>query len=274
MSGLRQRRVEPEAMDDPALEVGRHLAALRGLARINRVSRAAAALWRAMDPDLRRRASSGPASLRSDRQAPRVVDLACGGGDVTVALAVKARRAGVALRLTGLDVSGVALDHARRSARAAGVDIAFERRDVCREPLAGRYDVAISSLFLHHLDEAAAAAVLGRMRDAADVVLISDLRRSRTAYAVAWVGTRLLTRSAVVHVDGPQSVAAGWTAAELRALAERAGLRGAAVRRQFPGRLLLQWRRDTRVLYSPPSGHSPGLRARLKSPSAEAAGAA
>jgi hypothetical protein len=48
--------------------------------------------------------------------------------------------------------------------------------------------------------------------------------RCRAGWLAAWAGTRLLTRSPVVHFDGPQSVRAAWTESELRQLARDAGL--------------------------------------------------
>ena len=57
------------------------------------------------------------------------------------------------------------------------------------------------------------------------------------------LGCRVLSRSPVVHVDGPRSARAAWTVTELRGLAERAGLAGASVERRLPCRMLLDWSR-------------------------------
>jgi hypothetical protein len=59
----------------------------------------------------------------------------------------------------------------------------------------------------------------------------------------AQLGSRVLTTSHVVHVDGPRSVEGAFTRAEALALAERAGLNGARVSRRWPFRWLLTWRR-------------------------------
>jgi hypothetical protein len=80
-------------------------------------------------------------------------------------------------------------------------------------------------------------------RLATRLVLVNDLVRGPAAYALAWLGTRLLTRSPVVHLDGPRSVAAAFTLREARELAERAGLHGARIDRRWPCRYLLAWRR-------------------------------
>ncbi len=101
----------------------------------------------------------------------------------------------------------------------------------------------MSSLFLHHLDDAAAAGTLRRFAEAAPRGLVHDLRRSRSAHALAVAGCRLLSRSPVVHADGPQSVEAGFTAAEMAALAVEAGLPNARVTRKPFGRFHLSWLR-------------------------------
>ena len=76
-----------------------------------------------------------------------------------------------------------------------------------------------------------------------DRVLINDLIRSRVGYLLAYFGTRLLSRSRLVHVDGPLSVAAALTCSEALRLADRAGLKGASLSRHWPERFLLSWRK-------------------------------
>jgi len=70
---------------------------------------------------------------------------------------------------------------------------------------------------------------------------VCDLRRTRAGLALATLASRMATRSAVVHADAPASVRNAWTPAEAAALAARAGLSGARVRRAFPQRWLLEW---------------------------------
>jgi 2-polyprenyl-3-methyl-5-hydroxy-6-metoxy-1,4-benzoquinol methylase len=235
---LAVRRREPEAMDAPDLPAGLHDAALDGLARINRWSRAAPALWSAVAELL------GAELAHRAPRPPTLLDVACGGGDVPVALALRARAAGAGLAITACDRSPTALAHARRRAAARGVDVAFTRADVLRDPLPGPADLVTCSLFMHHLDEPDAVALLGTMRTAARrALLVCDLRRSRAGLLLAQVGTRLLSRSPIVHADGPASVRAAFTPAELSALALRAGLAGARVRNLFPQRMMLVWTR-------------------------------
>jgi 2-polyprenyl-3-methyl-5-hydroxy-6-metoxy-1,4-benzoquinol methylase len=231
---LSQRHCVPEIMDQPGLERERHVHALRGLARINFWSGSARILWPPLAALARRLAP----------RRPRVLDLATGGGDVPLRLWRRARRAGLDLDLEGCDVSPVALEHARACADRAGAPVRFFPLDVVNRPIPHGYDAVVSSLFLHHLEEDQVGDFLRHMAEAArHLVLVNDLVRSWAGLALAHLATRLLTTSAVVHTDGPRSVARAFTLAEVRTMAQRAGLHGAVVSRRWPCRYLLSWSR-------------------------------
>jgi SAM-dependent methyltransferase len=231
---LTQRRRRPELMDEPHLDARRHLHALSGLARINFVSGSARTLW----PAVHRLARTSTRSLR-------LLDLASGGGDVSIALARKAARVGVALDVEGWDRSPLAVEHARaRGVVPGGLCVRFAVYDVLSDPLPDDRDVICCSLFLHHLDEPAAIAFLQRIGQAArKLVLVNDLARGRSGLLLAHIATRVLTLSSVVHIDGPRSVEGAFTPEEACRLAEEAGLHGATVRRCWPCRYLLAWSR-------------------------------
>lgn len=228
---------EPEWMDDPGIAETDHLEALVALSRINLLSRTAASLAGETVAVLSR-------GGRPPTRVPTVVDVACGGGDVTIDLARRLGRVvpgGV--RVLGVDASPRAVERARRAAAAGGVDVAFEERDVVADGCP-RCDVVVSSLFLHHLDDPVAVGLLADMATAAaEGVVVSDLLRSRLGLGLAVVGTTLLSSSRVARVDGPLSVRAARTLEEYRRLADASGLVGATVRRVWPERALVAWRR-------------------------------
>lgn len=214
-----------ELMDDPALPAAEHDHALRGLARINALSRAWVPLARALAP------------LRSEPSLS-VLDVATGSADVPLRLAERFVNA----RWHGCDVSEHALSLAAARARAGGVAWEGFVHDIVASPLEREFDVVVCSLFIHHLDPAHAVRALSHMaRAARRMVLVHDLRRSRMGLGVAYAVPRMLTRSRVVHVDAVKSVRGAYTLAELRELAGEAGLKGATIKTTFPQRMLLTW---------------------------------
>jgi SAM-dependent methyltransferase len=229
-----------ELMDDPALPAADHMLALGALARINALSFTA------------RHLAAAIARLVAGRPATRplvVVDLACGGGDVTVDLACRLARmlprpasGGPSVRVIGVDKSDRGLDRARDLAARRGCgDVEFQAGDLLAD-ICPPCDVAVSSLFLHHLDDDEAAVVLSSMAGSARLGgVVSDLLRSRAGLALAVLGTTILSTSRVARVDGPLSVRAARTVAEYRDLLARAGLTHAHVRRIWPERCLIEW---------------------------------
>jgi len=228
------RTRRPERMDDPELDPGRHRAALTGLRRLNRLGGTASAVWRCIEPLL--------AGANARTPPLRILDLATGGGDLPIALWRRARAGAHAVSISGLDVSPVAIEVARRRARSLGADVAFDRVDVVQDALPAPVDVVICSLFLHHLDDTDATTLLARAAAAARRrLVVDDLARSAVGLGLVTVATRVVTRSDVVHHDGPASVRAAFTPAELRGLATQAGLDGVVVRRRPPVHLQLTW---------------------------------
>ena len=234
-------------MDDPALPAGEHLAALDALATINAVS----LTGRQLAGAVARLVGTGPPG---DRPL-EIVDVACGGGDITIALAnlldrrlsrPDSRSSARRVRVLGIDLSERAIERARAAAArrppGGGASVEFAPRDVLAEGLPP-CDIAVSSLFLHHLDDPAAATVLRSMATAARLGgVVSDLVRSRTGLVLAILGTTFLARSRVARVDGPLSVRAARTPAEYRGLFDRAGLPQAVIHRTWPERVLVEWR--------------------------------
>jgi 2-polyprenyl-3-methyl-5-hydroxy-6-metoxy-1,4-benzoquinol methylase len=228
---LAVRDRQPELMDQPGLSEVAHHNALRGLARVNRLSFSAKSIWRPIVAEMRR---------HPPRQW-RLLDVACGSGDVPLTLARYAASQQVSLHVAGCDMSETAVFQASSRANAAGVSAEFFVRDVIRDGLPDGYDFITCSLFLHHLENEDVVTLLRAIgRSAGTLGVISDLRRTQWGYAMAAVGVRLLSRSRIVHIDGPLSVRGAFSTEEAESLAEAAGLNGrASVRHIWPQRFLM-----------------------------------
>ncbi|MBS0262803.1 MAG: methyltransferase domain-containing protein [Planctomycetes bacterium] len=234
LASLRTRDRQPELMDQPGLDEQVHAHALRSLTRINWISRTTGLIWKPIQKLVRERPPQRPL---------RILDVAAGGGDVVLGLARRAAAAGIDAQVDGCDINPTAIQYAGDRARQAGLrQVSFFQADVLQAPLPEGYDIVTCSLFLHHLSDSEIVRVLRAMAAASQqLVIASDLCRNRFAYIMTWVGCRLLTRSPIVHVDGPLSVAAALTVPEARDLAQQAGLTGTTFTRYFPERFLLVW---------------------------------
>ncbi len=235
MSWSRRHRL-PERMDDPSLSTDEHCLALRGLARINAVSRTATAVA----------ATLTRLATEFHLERIRVLDVASGGGDVLLACAKQMRRRGKVAEFAGCDRSETAVEWANRSAARQSLhQVRFFRHDVVSQPLPREYDIVVSTLFLHHLSDAHAELVLRRMASAARrAVIVDDLRRGPLGYWLAVAACHALSRSPVVHYDGPVSVQAAFRCDEILDLARRVEGCRWEVRRRWPQRFLLLGRVD------------------------------
>lgn len=221
-----------ELMDDPALDPALHAVALKALGRINRLSRTLERVAAAIQTRTGA-ASAGPL---------KILDIASGGGDLALGLSRFAKRNNLPWEVSGADISPYAVEHASQKARLAGLDTRFFLLDAVNQPVPHKYDVVMCSLFLHHLSEDDAGKLLKNMAASAGrLLIVDDLLRSRTGYWLAWLGCRLLTRSYVVHHDGPASVRNAFQLEEVARLANASGLLNHKMVKHWPERFMMTW---------------------------------
>jgi len=229
---LSERHHQNEIMDAPDLPPAHFVETLKGLGTVNAVTRSASLMW----PDLKAAAGRHP------ERALRVLDVACGGADLLFSLWRKAAKDGLKVEMAGCDLSATAVTYARDEAAKAGAPIEFFVHRVPQDPLPEGYDLLMSTLFLHHLDEDAAISFL---RDAAakcrDRIVIQDLVRSTMSYWFARLGTNVLLLSDICRLDGRTSVEGAFTRREALELAREAGLTGVEVVSRLPFRYLIRW---------------------------------
>lgn len=169
-----------------------------------------------------------------------MLDVGAGSGELLRVAADEARRRGWRARLVGLELN-------ERSARAiseesrAYAEIAAVRGDAYRLPFAdGAFDYVICSLFTHHFRDDGVVRVLREFaRVARRRVFVIDLHRHRVAYYFYTTIARLFLHNRLIRADGALSILRSFKPAELRGLAEEAGLKQIEVRRRFPYRLVL-----------------------------------
>jgi len=173
-------------------------------------------------------------------QPLRILDAATGSADQPLEVVRYARRRGIPVRVTAIDINGKMLRFAQEEAREFP-EIRFVQCDVLSMPFADNsFDVVINSLALHHFSRDHAVAMLKSFsRLARRGVIVNDLHRSRVAHAVIYILTRLLTQNRLTRYDAPVSVMNAFTPEEMRAMAREAGWQQFVVHRHFPYRIAL-----------------------------------
>ncbi|HTS17854.1 MAG TPA: methyltransferase domain-containing protein [Verrucomicrobiae bacterium] len=162
-----------------------------------------------------------------------ILDLATGAADVPRAVAQWARQRGLHAEITAVDANPEILQIARERS-ASWPEIRFEQRDLLALPYSpASFDVVLCSLTLHHFSEPNAVAVLQRIHDIARVgYIVNDLRRSCIAIGLSKLMAATIITNPIAKFDAPASCERAFRVPELRAMARKAGLANAVIRRQ------------------------------------------
>jgi len=213
-----------ELLDGPLDDRPALVGNLRDLARVNR---------RLGGIDLSARAIE---ALAPGHSSIEVLDVGTGGADIPLALIDRGRDRGRLVRVTGIDNRPEVLEAAALADRrvTSTGELVLHVADGQALPFPdGAFEVAHSSLVMHHLEPDAARALLAEMaRVARRGVVVNDLVRGRAAWAGAWALSHLATRNRFTRRDAPLSVRRAYSVAELTALLAAAGIR---VERRFDG---------------------------------------
>ena len=222
-----RRSASPELIDGEALSFAEFQDCLQELETINRLTLAYRPTLRWLERLLRRAPAGHPL---------RIVDAGSGGGDMLRRVEELARRHGREVELWGVDLNPFSARSARRWAPASA--IRYASTDVFAFQPRRPVDVVISSLFAHHLDDAALRRFLRWMDGRARLGwFVNDLHRHPLPYGFILAATRLCSRNRLIRHDAAVSVARAFRPADWRGLLEEAGIRGARISRHFPYRL-------------------------------------
>lgn len=203
----------PELMDTEPVAFEEFQDCLRDLTWINRWSLA----YRPTLGWLDRVARARPG------QALHILDVGFGHGDMLRRIAGWAVKRGVTVRLTGVDLN----PWSARTARLATppeLEIDYRVGDVFELKDEG-FDIVISALFTHHLDDAGLVRFIGWMeRRGAVGWFINDLHRHPIPYWFVRGMVRTVPVNRLVVHDAPVSVARGFTRRDWRERLRAAGL--------------------------------------------------
>jgi len=220
MPDLSRRAIIPEIMDTEPVPYDEFRDCLRAIERINRLTFAYRPTLRWLDRATTRRWNDRPIEI---------LDVGSGHGDMLRRIHGWARRRGVAVRLTGIDVSPWAT-RAAGEATAPGLPIRYETGNVFHMEPGRDFDYVISSLFAHHLEDGDLVRFVRWMeRHARLGWFVNDIHRHPVPYHFIRHAVRVAGMNRLVLHDAPASVARAFNRRDWQDLLSEAGLPAEAV---------------------------------------------
>lgn len=211
----RQRSYEKELLDDQSNPFEEIRVNMKELDTINHWLGGHAITLQGM------RKLAGMTAKRSGRTPISVCEIGCGGGDNLRVIRDWARKQGIQVELTGIDINPSCI----RFATGRLPEARFIESDYRLVIFEENPDIIFSSLFCHHFNDDELVDQLKWMRVRSRTgFFINDLHRHRLAWLSIKILTGLLSRSRLVKNDAPLSVQRGFSKAELNALLLRSGI--------------------------------------------------
>ncbi len=155
----------------------------------------------------------------------RVLDVGTGAGDIPAVLLRWGARRGVRLTVVGLDRHSGILQYLRTT-EPASASIPYVQADgLCLPFRPQTFDIVVCSTMLHHLDWLPGSALLRSMATVARYgVVVNDLLRGWLPYYAARLLFAVTACHPVTRHDGALSVLRAYRVAEVRAMAQHAGV--------------------------------------------------
>ncbi len=233
MHRFQERSDELEHLDTGQYTSEEYEGCLLELKRVNRWLGDVSALRHSLIPEI----------VRAEIREFLLLDVGAGSGELLRVVADWARKEKRQVRLTGLELNA-------RSAQAILLEsqdydvISSVRGDARNLPFAdNEFDYVVSSLLLHHFQDAIAVTVLREMsRVASRGVFVIDLHRHPLAYYAYTTLGNLFFQNRLIREDGALSILRSFKPNDLRILAEAADWENITVQRKFPFRLVLSGR--------------------------------
>ncbi|EMI22188.1 Methyltransferase type [Rhodopirellula maiorica SM1] len=221
---------EPVWIDDPAIDAAEFQRVRMDELRLNQVTRVADALY----PLITRYQSN------TSRRPLTVLDVSSGNGDLAVRWAVKAARDRRDLRITTVDTNRHAIEEQQRLAKRSSVEVQSIQLNSFQSPLPLGFDVVISTMLMHRLDESQAFRLLQSMQvSCQQAMIVCDFKRSRLNCALVNVASRLLVRSAVCRHDAVARIQSSFSEREIARIARSALGRPVTIRPLLPCHFVL-----------------------------------
>jgi SAM-dependent methyltransferase len=182
---------------------------------------------------------------REPHEPVHIVDVGSGGGDLLRRIARWARRRGIALQLTGIDLNPYA-SRAAMESTPKELGISWVTGDALLYRPDKPIDIVVSSLMAHHLEDDEIIALLQWMEATARTGwFINDLERSEWACRMFRLAAEMVRWHGFVRHDGPVSFRRAFRKEDWAGLLDAADIprNAVSVEHWRPGRLCVgRWK--------------------------------
>ncbi len=221
MRNLRNRSTEIELMDDPNVPEKALKDALLDISKVNRMLGGNLITIRAIEKLFKE---------NSKKRKWTIVDIGCGDGEMLRLIVDKCKDDDLELNLIGLDINSQSIDIARSMSKNYP-EISFIKKDVMMIDVNSfTCDIVICTLTIHHFTDEEILKFIKQFTLFTKVgIIINDLHRSRVAYVLYMLFSRIFIRSYVAKNDGLVSIASAFKKHELETFAKKLKLKTSKV---------------------------------------------
>lgn len=203
------RTLEPEIMDDFALEGETLREALDKIASINKWLGGNRIIIKSIDELIKNKQFNAPITI---------ADVGCGNGDMLRAIADYAKKKKLQVKLIGIDANAFTIDYAIKCSTRYP-EISYLCLDIFSDQFKDiKYDYLLCTLTLHHFTNQEISDLLNIFyKNATFGVVINDLQRSQLAYRLFQLVAMVFNLNEMNRKDGLTSILRGFKKEELLA---------------------------------------------------------
>ena len=153
-----------------------------------------------------------------------IIDLGCGHGDILRLIADYGRKNDYKFKLIGIDANQDAIDYAGELS-VNYPELSFKKQDIFSEEFKTlNYDIALTTLFLHHFKEKEIVTLLDNLSSSVTLgVVVNDLQRSKIAYGLFKLLGLVISNHMIVQ-DGLTSILRAFKRKDLEKISNQLNL--------------------------------------------------